>query len=100
MASEDAKPYLRDIDRMVKQRRRKTSDYLPQLEGMMITLIRTAKVEAARQLFEELCEIYRKLEAWKAAENEKDSDDAAQVNWNGSEQTTDQELPLRLKNGI
>lgn len=84
--SEEAKRYLRDIDRMMVYGHFKNSEYLQAAEQKMIDVLRAGKVKVAQRYFNGLGLIYQKLEAWRVAKKEEANDsDTSQVSLYDSE---------------
>lgn len=68
LESPEAKPYLRDIDRMLTDKSRKLRDYLTHIEKVMLKQLEAAKIDKARYLFERLGDIYQRLQREEAAD--------------------------------
>ncbi|MCJ1427314.1 hypothetical protein MMC29_005217, partial [Sticta canariensis] len=61
LESREARPYHRDIDRMLVNKGPKTRNYLRQMERLMITSLRDQRVGTARVFFNQLSQLYGKL---------------------------------------
>lgn len=66
LESEEAQPYLRDIDRMLVDKWRKARDYLRLIEIPMC--IRVANIDIASIIFQKLSLLYRKLQEEERAD--------------------------------
>ena len=62
LESEEAMPYLRDIDRMLVDKGRKARDHLRRLESAMGSFLRAREIDIARAMVEKIAQIYQKLE--------------------------------------
>lgn len=74
--SQEAQPYLRDLDTMLQDKGRKTRDYLRRIEALTIHLLRTGNLALARRSFERLGLYYQRL----LQEDAEDAADAAAGN--------------------
>lgn len=70
LESEEAKPYLRDIDRMLVNKGAKAREYLRRIENMMISILRDGQIESARWLSDIIAQVYQKLEDEEKADEE------------------------------
>lgn len=70
LESEEAKPYLRDIDRMLVNKGAKAREYLCRIENMMISILRDGQIESARWLFDIIARVYQRLEEEEKADEE------------------------------
>lgn len=68
--SKEAKPYIRDIEAMLVNKGQKARDYLRVVQTVMIEELRKPNLESARRLFDEIAEIYQKLQEEEAADAE------------------------------
>lgn len=62
LESEEAKPFLRDIDRMLVDKGPKTREHLHRLQSAMVSFLRATEIDTARAMFERIAQIYQKLE--------------------------------------
>lgn len=65
---EAAKPFLRDIDRMLINKGLKARTYLYRLEMRLLTKMRLVQIETAKDQFENLIGLYRKLQEEETAD--------------------------------
>ncbi|MCJ1267079.1 hypothetical protein MMC22_006964 [Lobaria immixta] len=70
LETEEAQPYLRDINRMLVGKERKTRYYLRRMEILMVTSLRVANIETSRGFFEKLSQLYDKLQKEARADAE------------------------------
>lgn len=70
LESEEAKPYLRDIHKMLKNKLIKTKEYLQSAKEGIITCLRAGQMEEATKLFDKLAQLYQKLKDETAADAE------------------------------
>lgn len=68
LQSPEAKPYLRDIDRMLTDKGRKVRCYLERMEKVMLKRLGAADVDGARNFFERLGDAYQRLQQEEAAD--------------------------------
>lgn len=94
LESEKAKPYLRDIHRMLQNKSVKTKDYLQSAKDMMITWLRAGRMEEATKYFNKLAELYQKLK------EETTADAEARTRFLNSLPAEDVELTSRLLNRV
>lgn len=73
LESDEAKPYLRDIDRMLVDKARKTRQHLGHLERHMLTSLQEGDAEKAKKFFEKLAPVYPKLLREEAADAARNS---------------------------
>ncbi|MCJ1463131.1 hypothetical protein MMC07_001736 [Pseudocyphellaria aurata] len=69
--SEEALPYLRDLTTMLTNKGRKAREHLRHMQAAMIDELRKPNLEHARELFDNITEIYQRLQQEEAAETEK-----------------------------
>lgn len=70
LESEEAKPNLRDIDRMLVNKGAKAREYLRRIECMMISILQDRQIKSVRWLFDIIVQIYQKLEKEEKADEE------------------------------
>lgn len=73
LESDEAKRYLRDIDRMLEDKARKTRHYLGHLERLMLTSLQEGDAETAKMFFQKLAPVYPKLLREEAADTARNS---------------------------
>lgn len=58
---EEVQPYFRDLDRMLVNKEQKAKDRLRDMEELMISLVRGAQLQQARETLENIGQVYQKL---------------------------------------
>ncbi|MCJ1465668.1 hypothetical protein MMC07_004287 [Pseudocyphellaria aurata] len=69
--TKEAKPYIRDIDVMLVDKGHKARDYLRFVQTMMIEELSKPNFIVARELFDDIAQIYQKLQPEEAADTEQ-----------------------------